>query len=81
MAQRLHLVFGGDLVAPEKSVFRDVSKIHIAGIFPDHPTAFAARKGQAQRRVDHAHRRYFTAHMHRLREDGSDVSGRDSMGV
>lgn len=71
MAQRLHLVFGGELVSPEKNVFRDVAKIHIVGIFPDYETAFSAWKAEAQRTVDNAHMRYFIAHLHRLREDGT----------
>ena len=71
MAQRLHLVFGGELVSPEKNVFRDVNKIHIVGMYPDYASAFAAWKGEAQRTVDNAHMRYFIAHLHRLREDGT----------
>jgi hypothetical protein len=71
MAQRLHLVFGGELVSPEKNVFRDVGKIHIVGIFPDYDSAFSAWKAEAQRTVDNAHMRYFIAHLHRLREDGT----------
>ena len=34
MTQRLHLVFGGELVDPTKTVFRNVDDIHIVGIFP-----------------------------------------------
>ena len=78
MAQRLHLVFGGELVSPERNVFRDVSKIHIVGMFPDYETAFAAWKGEAQRTVDNAHMRYFIAHLHRLREDGSSTGAMGS---
>ena len=53
MAQRLHLVFGGELVSPEKNVFRDVNKIHIVGMFPDYETAFLAWKAEvcASRRM------------------------------
>mgnify|MGYP006295315907 CR=1 FL=1 len=71
MAHRLHLVFGGELVSPQKTVFKDVSKIHIVGIFPDYASAQAAWKAEAQRTVDNAHMRYFIAHLHRLREDGA----------
>ena len=42
MTQRLHLVFGGELVTPQKNVFRDVSQIHIVGMFPDYASAFSA---------------------------------------
>lgn len=70
MAQRLHLVFGGELVSPQKNVFKDVSQIHIVGMYPDYATAFSAWKAEAQRTVDNAHMRYFIAHIHRLREEG-----------
>lgn len=69
MPQRLHLVFGGELVSPDKTVFRDVDKIHIVGIFPDYASAQAAWKAEAQRTVDDAHTRYFIAHLHRLRDE------------
>ena len=76
MAQRLHLVFGGELTSPEKNVFRDISKIHIVGMFPDYHSAYLAWKAEAQRTVDNAHMRYFIANIHRLREEsqaGSDT--------
>ncbi len=69
MTQRLHLVFGGELVTPEKNVFRDVSKIHIVGMYPDYASAFSAWKAEAQKTVDDAHMRYFIAHLHRLRDE------------
>ncbi|MGL6211375.1 MAG: DUF4170 domain-containing protein [Paracoccaceae bacterium] len=69
MTQLLHLVFGGELVDPQSNVFRDVSKIHTVGIFPDYATAHAAWKAEAQKTVDNAHMRYFIAHIHRLREE------------
>ena len=71
MTQRLHLVFGGELVSPEKAVFKDASALHVVGIFPDHESAVVAWKSEAQRTVDNAHMRYFIAHLHRLREDGT----------
>jgi Domain of unknown function (DUF4170) len=71
MTQRLHLVFGGELVSPEKSVFRDASALHIVGMFPDYDSAYLAWKAEAQKTVDNAHMRYFIAHIHRLREDGT----------
>lgn len=73
MAQRLHLVFGGELVDPQKTAFKDVSKIHIVGMFPDYASAHSAWKAEAQRTVDNAHMRYFIAHIHRLRD--ADVAG------
>lgn len=75
MKQRLHLVFGGELVSPEKSVFKDPNALHIVGLFPSYETALAAWKAEAQRTVDNAHMRYFIAHLHRLREDGTPEPG------
>ena len=69
--QRLHLVFGGELSDPSKNVFKDVNDLHIVGIFPDHDSAYAAWKSEAQRTVDNAHMRYFIADLHRLRDDQS----------
>jgi hypothetical protein len=68
MSQRLHLVFGGELVSPQTTVFKDVSQIHVVGIFADHDSARLAWKAEAQRTVDNAHMRYFIADIHRLRE-------------
>ena len=80
MTQRLHLVFGGELVDPQKNVFRDVSQIHIVGMFPDYDSAFRAWKAEAQRTVDNAHMRYFIAHIHRLRDEGKAASATEDLG-
>jgi hypothetical protein len=80
MTQRLHLVFGGELVDPQKNVFRDVSQIHIVGMFPDYESAFRAWKGEAQRTVDNAHMRYFIAHIHRLRDESKAASATEELG-
>lgn len=81
MAQRLHLVFGGELVDPTRSVFKDVGAIHVVGIFPDYASAFVAWKAEAQRTVDNAHMRYFIAHLHRLREEGMSGSSTEEFGA
>lgn len=81
MAQRLHLVFGGELVSPQKNVFKDVGQIHIVGMYPDYASAFMAWKAEAQRTVDNAHMRYFIAHIHRLREEGVAGSPTEEMGA
>jgi hypothetical protein len=81
MAQRLHLVFGGELVSPTKSVFRDPAKIHIVGIFPDYESARVAWKAEAQRTVDDAHMRYFIAHLHRLRDEEAPQGGTEAFGA
>ncbi|MEX0970204.1 MAG: DUF4170 domain-containing protein [Paracoccaceae bacterium] len=69
MPQRLHLVFGGELVDPQSTQFRDVGEIEMVGIYPDYQSAFDAWKSAAQRTVDNAHMRYFIAHLHRLRDE------------
>lgn len=81
MTQRLHLVFGGELVNPQTNVFRDVGKIHIVGMFPDYASAFQAWKGEAQRTVDNAHMRYFIAHIHRLRDEERSGSATEELGT
>lgn len=73
MAQRLHLVFGGELVDPSKNVFKNVDDLHIVGIFPDYATAFDAWKSEAQRTVDNAH-------MHRLRDEETAASSTEELG-
>ncbi|GHG82312.1 DUF4170 domain-containing protein [Pseudodonghicola xiamenensis] len=80
MAQRLHLVFGGELVDPSKSVFKDVNDIHIVGMYPDYESAYAAWKAEAQRTVDDAHMRYFIAHIHRLRDEELEASSTEELG-
>ncbi len=74
MAQRLHLVFGGELVDPQTNVFRDVKDIHVVGIFPNYASAFLAWKAEAQRTVDNAHTRYFIAHLHKPRDEANSGS-------
>ena len=78
--QRLHLVFGGELVSPTRNVFRDISSIHIVGIFPDYASAYAAWKAEAQRTVDDAHMRYYIAHIHRLRDEAAATSATEELG-
>ncbi len=72
--QRLHLVFGGELVDPSKTVFSDVDEIDIVGIYPNYAAAYDAWKEAAQRTVDNAHMRYFIAHLHRLRDEEAETS-------
>lgn len=74
MTQRLHLVFGGELVDPQQTTFKNVDDIHIVGIFPNYATAHEAWKAEAQRTVDNAHMRYFIAHLHRLRDEEVEAS-------
>lgn len=80
MTQRLHLVFGGELVDPASTVFTDVSKIHMVGMYPDYRSAHAAWKAEAQRTVIDAHTRYFVAHIHRLRDEDQEASPTEELG-
>jgi hypothetical protein len=81
MANRLHLVFGGELVDPSTTTFKDVNKIDIVGMFPDYQSAHDAWKAAAQRTVDDAHTRYFIAHIHRLRDEGLAASPTEELGL
>ncbi len=80
MTQRLHLVFGGELVNPSSNAFRDVNAIDIVGMYPNYATAYAAWKDAAQRTVDDAHTRYFIAHIHRLRDEETEASPTEELG-
>ena len=80
MVQRLHLVFGGELVNPQSTQFADTDAIHIVGMFPDYASAYDAWKREAQRTVDDAHARYFIAHIHRLRDEESPSSPTEELG-
>ncbi len=74
MSQRLHLVFGGQLIDPSKNAFKNVEDIDIIGMYPDYQSAYNAWKSAAQRTVDDAHMRYFIAHIHRLRDEETEAS-------
>ena len=80
MTQRLHLVFGGELENPQHNVFRDISQIHIVGMFPDYDSAYLAWKAEAQRTVDNAHMRYFIANIHRLSDAAKPDSSAEERG-
>ena len=70
--QLLHLVFGGELTAPDRTEFKDLSKVHIVGIYPNYKSALAAWRAAAQATVDNAHMRYFVVHLHRLLDPEKD---------
>ena len=80
MVQRLHLVFGGELIDPTKTAFKDVENIDIVGIFRNYASAYDAWKSAAQRTVDDAHMRYFIAHLHRLRDEETPASSTEELG-
>lgn len=66
--QLLHLVFGGEVIAPDSVTFKDLSKLHIVGIYPNYREAHAAWRAAAHATVDNAQMRYFVVHIHRLLE-------------
>lgn len=74
MTTKLHLVFGGELIDPQKTEFRDPDNLDVIGVFPSYDKAFAAWKDAAQRTVDSAATRYFIAHLHRLRDEEQEES-------
>ena len=80
MVQRLHLVFGGELIDPTQSTFKNVDDIHVVGIYPNYQSAYNAWKSEAQRTVDNAHMRYFIAHLHRLRDEDAEASATEELG-
>jgi hypothetical protein len=80
MPQRLHLVFGGELVDPQGTEFRDLNDIHVVGLFPDYASAYNAWKAEAQRTVDNAHMRYFISHLHRLLDEAEPASRTSELG-
>lgn len=73
----LHLVFGGELVNPQSTEFRDPDNLDIVGIYPNYATAHRAWKDAAQRTVDNAHMRYFIAHLHRLMDEEKEDSAEE----
>ena len=79
--QRLHLVFGGELVDPPATVFRDVNDLHVVGIFPDYRSAFDVWKAEAQRKVDNARMRHFIADLHAPRDEGTDAHPDGERGI
>ncbi len=80
MAQRLHLVFGGELSDPTTKIFKDVNAIDLVGIYPDYASAFDAWKAKAHSSVDNAHMRYFIAHLHRLRDEEQAAGPTEELG-
>jgi hypothetical protein len=74
MTTKLHLVFGGELVDPSSTTFRDVDEIDIVGIYPSYAKAYEAWQAKAHQTVDNASMRYFIAHLHRLRDEERESS-------
>jgi hypothetical protein len=71
--QLLHLVFGGELTKLDSSVFKDLDKLDMVGIYPNYASAYSAWKAKAQQTVDNAQMRYFIVHLHRLLDPEHDT--------
>ena len=80
MTQRLHFVFGGELVDTQRTEFRDPDKIDMVGVYPNYAAAHEAWLAKAQQTVDNAHMRYFIAHIHRLRDEEIEASPTEELG-
>ena len=72
--KRLHLVFGGELLDPAKSRFRNIDEVEVVGLYSDYESAYTAWKDVSQRNVDNALKRYFIARLHRLLDEGAGDS-------
>jgi len=70
--QLLHLVFGGELIDPNKTNFKNLQEVDFVGAYANFQDAHAAWKGAAQRTVDNAHMRYFILHAHELIDPDKD---------
>ncbi len=73
--QKLHLVFGGQLVRPDTTEFIDPAKIDIVGIYPNYAEAYKAWRGATARTIDDAHMRYFIVHLHRFLDPDAEGKG------
>jgi hypothetical protein len=80
MPQRLHLVFGGELISTSGTTFKDPDNIDVVGIFPNYDAAYKAWKAAAQRTVDDAQVRYFISHIHRLMDEEQADSSTEELG-
>ena len=80
MPQRLHLVFGGELVSTSGTTFKDPDNIDVVGMFPNYEAAYKAWKSAAHRTVDEAQTRYFIAHIHRLMDEEKPASSTEELG-
>jgi len=62
----LHLVFGGEVVDPRGTSFRDPKALDLVGIFPSYAEAFKAWRAASQKHVDRANVKYVVVHLHRM---------------
>lgn len=69
--QLLHFVFGGELTGVDTIEFKDLSKAHMVGMYPDYASAHKAWQAAARQTIDNAHMRYFIVHLHRILDPGA----------
>lgn len=75
MAQKLYLVFGGQLVDPSKDDFADPTALKVVGIFPSYKQAYDAWRGASQATIDDALMRFMIVHLHDLSPANLDREG------
>lgn len=80
MKKRLHLVFGGELIDPSSSKFKNIEEVEIVGLFPDYQSAHDAWKEVSQRTVDNALQRYFIARLSRLIDEYKEAGDTEEVG-
>lgn len=66
--QLMHLVMGGRVTDPRGVEFKDLSEVHVVGVFGSFAEAEEAWRGHAQRTVDDAEMKYVIVHLHKLLE-------------
>ena len=72
LGELLHLVIGGELEDPNKTKFRDITKVDFIGAYGNFEDAKKAWRSAAQSTVDNAHMRYFILHAHQLLDPSKD---------
>ena len=79
MAEKgLHLVFGGELIDPAGSKFRNIEEVELIGLYSDYASAHDAWKEVSQQAVDNALKRYFIARLaHLIHETNAPEPARE----
>lgn len=80
MKKRLHLVFGGELLDPSSSKFKNIEEVELVGLFPHYRAAYDAWKEASQRSVDNALKRYFIARLSRLVDENLETGETEELG-
>lgn len=78
--KRLHLVFGGELVDPGQSRFRNLDDVEVVGLYSDYDSAYSAWKAASQQNVDNASMRFYIARLYRLIDERQPRSRTEEIG-